>query len=217
MRVTKLVSQKRTPSRVNMYIDGDFHCGISLDTVAKYSLYEGCEIEEEKLKSIAYNEIRSRFLTRTVEYIARSLRTEYQIKRYIRELSLKKKGKWFNDISKEEVSKITGYVIQKLNKYGYIDDEKYAIAFIQSRIKNRPRGKSVLIGELLSKGVARELAEEKVNELVEDEISLLKKTYAKKFRESKITKEDRKKIEFLLRKGFSWDLIEQYIEDESRE
>ena len=41
MIVTKLEYQKRDPNRVNLYIDGKIFCGISDDTLAKESLYDG--------------------------------------------------------------------------------------------------------------------------------------------------------------------------------
>ena len=69
----------------------------------------------------------------------------------------------------------------------------------------------------MSKGVNKEIARKKVDELVEDEYEVLKRTYRKKFREENITIRDSKKIDFLKRKGFSWDLIEKLIKNESEE
>ena len=73
----------------------------------------------------------------------------------------------------------------------------------------------ILVAELMSKGMNRDLAQQKVDELVEDEYDVLKRIYEKKFKKQKITYDDRKKIDYLMRKGFSWDLIEQFINDES--
>ncbi|NMC09296.1 hypothetical protein GYA44_03155 [Candidatus Microgenomates bacterium] len=213
MKITKLASQKKDPSRVSMFLDNQFFCGISLDIVAKYSLYVGKEIADLESENIFKDEIQNRFLSRSVDYIARGPKTQFQVKKYLRELSLKQKGKWYSDISKEKLEDTIEYVLRKLNEYGYIDDGNFALLFVQSRIKNKPRGKAILISELLSKGVSRDIAEEKVNELVEDEYSMLKKVYEKKFKQEKITFEDRKKIDFLLRKGFNWDLIEQFINE----
>jgi SOS response regulatory protein OraA/RecX len=50
-----------------------------------------------------------------------------------------------------------------------------------------------------------------------DEYQVLKNTYRKKYKEEKISFEDTKKISFLQRKGFNWDLIERFINDESSE
>lgn len=217
MNVTRLYSQKKDPARVNMDIDGSFFCGLSLDTIAEFGVYEGKELDGEFLETILRSELERVFFARCVNYISRAPKTEFQILRYMRELYFKKKGKWYIDISKELFEDIEKKTISKLKKYSYIDDRNFATLFVQSRLKGKPRGKSVLIGELMSKGVKKEMAEEVVNEVVTDEYTVLKKMYEKKYREEGITREDRKKIEFLLRKGFSWDLIEQFINDESTE
>jgi len=215
MIVTLLESQKKDPSRVNLYIDGEFNCGISVNTIAKYSLYVGKEITQEVLDELFFSELESRFFDRAMGFLDRSPKTERQVRIYLKDLSFKKRGSWFDSLNAEMLSKIIEKVIAKLNEYQYIDDERFAELFVTSRMKNRPRGKDILLMELLSKGVAKDTAQKVINLLVEDESSLLKQTYQKKYKEEKITMNDRKKIDFLRRKGFNWDLIEQFINNES--
>jgi regulatory protein len=215
MIVTLLESQKKDPSRVNLYIDGEFNCGISVNTIAKYSLYVGKEITQEVLDELFFSELETRFFDRAMGFLDRSPKTERQIRIYLKELSFKKRGSWFDSLNAEMLSKIVEKVIEKLVEYQYIDDERFAELFVSSRIKNKPRGKDVLLMELLSKGVAKDTARKVINLLVEDEASLIKQTYQKKYKEEKITMNDRKKIDFLRRKGFNWDLIEQFINNES--
>lgn len=217
MKVTQLSSQKRDTSRANMYIDEEFFCGVSLNTLAKFNIYVGKEVEEKLLDEILVNELYNRFSDRAMSYISRSVKTEYQLRRYLKDLSFKKKDVWYSDIQKEKLEKIFNDVIKKLKEYGYVDDATFAEQFILSRIKNRPRGKSILISELISKGVSKDISVQKVNELVEDEFSVLVDTYRKKYKEEKITMQDRKKIDFLRRKGFNWELIEKYINNELEE
>lgn len=215
MKVTQLSSQKKDSSRVNMYIDGEFFCGLSLDSVAKFNIYDGLEIEYEQLQEILFEELKTKFSQRALSYVSKTVKTEFQLRRYLKTLSIKKKGSWYKEVEKEKLEEIFNEVIDKLNKYGYIDDEQFAQQFILSRIRNRPRGKMILVSELMSKGVDKEIARKKVEELVEDEYEVLKKTYEKKYKGENITIRDRKKIDFLKRKGFSWDLINKLIKDES--
>jgi regulatory protein len=215
MIVTLLESQKKDPSRVNLYIDGEFNCGISVNTIAKYGLYVGKEITQEILDDLFFSELESRFFDRAMGFLDRSPKTERQVRIYLKDLSFKKKGSWFDSLEGDMLSKIIEKVIGKLNEYQYIDDERFAELFVTSRMKNKPRGKDVLLMELLSKGVAKDTAQKVLTLLVEDEASLLKQTYEKKYKEEKITMNDRKKIDFLRRKGFNWDLIEQFINNES--
>ncbi|MDD2578169.1 MAG: RecX family transcriptional regulator [Candidatus Dojkabacteria bacterium] len=217
MKVTKLVSQKRDPDRVNMYIDEEFFCGISLDGIAKFNIYLGKELEESDLEEILFEELKNRFFQRAINYISRAIKTEVQLKRYLRELSFKKKGKWFTDVSKESLEEIINDTAERLKEYNYLNDEVFAEEFLQSRMKNRPRGKSVLLSELISKGVNAELAKEKVEELVEDEYVMLKRIYEKKYGNENMSIQDSKKIDFLRRKGFSWDLINEFLNNEFTE
>lgn len=216
MIVTALEQQKKDTSRLNMYIDGKFFCGLSVNIIAQYNIYQGKELNEDVLNEILFAELQSRFFDRSVSYLVRSPKTEFQIKRYIKDLFFKKKGKWFEDISKEDMELIQGNVIEKLHKYDYINDARYAELFISSRLKNKPRGRAILYGELLSKGVSKDIVRETLDSMLTDEYQVLKDTYRKKYKNEDISFEDTKKISFLQRKGFSWDLIERYINDESR-
>lgn len=216
MKVTQLSSQKKDSSRVNLYVDGEFFCGLSLDAVAKFGIYQGREIEEKELAEILVDELKNRFFQRAMSYISRAIKTEYQMRRYLKTLSIKKKGTWYKEIEEDQLEDIIEEIITKLKEYDYLDDEEFAFQFITSRIRTKPRGKQVLVSELMSKGVNKDLAKEKVDELVADEYDVLRRVYEKKYKGEKITIRDNKKIDFLKRKGFNWDLIKQLIEDESQ-
>lgn len=215
MIVTSLEAQKKDTSRISLYIDGLFSCGISANTLAKYSLYVGKEIGQETLDELFESELESRFFERAASFLTKSPKTEKQVKQYLKKLEFEKRGKWFDSLPNEKFEQICNSVVSRLKEYSLLDDEIYAELFVTSRTKNRPRGKDILIMELISKGVGKEVAINVVNRLVNDEYSLLESVYRKKYKEEKIGKEDRKKIDFLRRKGFNWDLIEQFINNES--
>jgi len=215
MKITALETQKRDSSRFNMYIDENFFCGVSLNVVAQFGIYQGKELLEDELNEILKAELRARFFDRAVSFLVRSPKTEFQVRRYLKDLAFKKKGKWFEEISKEDLSRIEEFVIKKLLEYEYLNDEKYAQLFVESRIKYKPRGKNILYGELISKGVSKDIVEKILNEMLGDEYAILVSTYRKRFKDQNVSFEDRKKIDFLRRKGFNWDLIEKFINDES--
>lgn len=217
MKVTQLVAQERNTERVSLFLDGKFACGLSLNTVAKYSIYIGQEIGEEEYVNILYDDLGQRLFNRAVDYLSSSVKTAKQIRTYLTNLLFKKKGSWYEELEKERREQLVEDTMQKLEKYSYLNDNEFAEAFIQSRIKNKPRGKNILLAELLSKGVSKEIAQEKLDELVDDEYAMLKRVYEKKYKEEEFGIRDRKKIDFLLRKGFSWDLIETLINEKSEE
>lgn len=214
MKITKLSSQKRDSNRVNMYIDEEFFCGVSLDGVAKFNLYLNKELNEELLEEILFEELKNRFFQRAINYLSKTIKTEFQLKTYLSNIAYKKKGKWYVDIPKDQIELVVNETISRLREYGYINDEEFAEQFIQSRIRNKPRGKTVLVSELISKGINIDLAKEKVEDLVEDEYGMLKRIYTKKYGGEILKRDNLKKINFLKRKGFNWDLINEFIDNE---
>lgn len=217
MRVTKIEYQKKDPNRVNLYIDEQFFCGISLDTLASENLYEGLDIEQEVIDRILERDLKSRFLMRVTEYLSRSPKTEFQVLKYLKELRYKKKGAWFKEDVDIDWEKLFNEIVNKLKEYKYIDDREFAKSFVSSRLRNKPRGKSVLISELISKGVSKDIAQEVCNENITDELDLIRKTFEKKYRNQTFDISNQKMIAYLFRKGFSWDLIEQFSQYEPEE
>ena len=215
MRVSKIEYQKRDPNRVNLYIDEEFFCGISLDTLASENLYEGLEITQEVLDRIVQRDLRSRFLTRVTEYLSHSPKTEFQVYRYLKNLKFKKKNIWFKEEIYLDWDTLFDEIVGKLKEYKYIDDESFARSFVSSRLRNKPRGKSVLISELISKGVSKDIAEMVCNEDIPDELEVLKNTFEKKYRDKKFDIKDSKMVGFLQRKGFNWDLIQQFSQNDT--
>jgi regulatory protein len=215
MKITALESQRKDPTRVSVFVDGLFYCGVSVNNIAKYAIYTGKEVDEKTLEDMKFSELVERFFNRAASFLERSPKTEKQVRQYLRELAYKKKGQWFEQLDDDVQGKIKEMVIGKLFEYKYLDDERYAEVFVSSRLRNKPRGKDVLLMELISKGVPKDIATKVLNKMVEDEYELLKQAYEKKFKDEKMTMDDRKKIDFLRRKGFKWDLIEQYINNES--
>lgn len=217
MVITQISVQKKDPSRVNIFVDGIFACGISVDVLAKENLYEGKEISSELIDQIIKEDLFNRFLSRIVDNLSKTPKTEFQVRKYLKELKFKKKNTWYDEDTDIGWEDLFNSVIKKLEEYKYLDDESYARSFVSSRIRNKPRGKSILINELMSKGVNKEIAERVCNELVTDEYDLLVTTFRKKFKGIKFDKSNTKMVGFLVRKGYNWDLIERFAQNELEE
>ena len=215
MVITKIEYQKKDPERVNIYVDGEFFCGISLNVLAKENLYEGLTVDEQTLDRILKEDLESRFMNRAVEYLSHTAKTEFQVRKYLRDLKFKKKDIWFKEDVVLDWDNLFNQIIDSLKKYKYIDDEEFARSFVQSRLRVKPRGKSILISELLSKGVSKEIAQRVCDEEIKDEMDVLRDTFKKKYKEERFNIQNQKMVSYLLRKGFSWDLIEQFERNES--
>lgn len=217
MKITEILPQKKKKDRFNLYIDDEFFCGISSLTLTKENLYKGLDIDDERLDKVLSLELENQVFERVLNNISNNPKTEFQVVRYIKHLFFKKKGDWFAKGVEIDEKKILENVVKRLKDYNFLDDESYARMFVEGRIKNKPRGKMVLISELRRKGISKDTAQRVCDELVQDEYALLNKIYTKRYGEEKLTKQDTKKIQYLQRKGFSWDLIQTLITDDTGE
>ena len=203
MVITKIEYQKKDPERVNIYVDGKFFCGISIDTLALENLYEGLEVDDNLLDRILKEDLEKRFLNRAVEYLSHTIKTEFQVRQYLKNLKFKKKDVWFNENIQLDWDLLFEQIIDSLKKYKYIDDEEFAHAFVQSRLNVKPRGKSVLISELLSKGVNKEIAQRVCDQEITDELDVLRNAFRKRFKDEKFNIRNQKMVGYLLEKGLT--------------
>lgn len=162
------------------------------EIIVKYSLGVG-EIDDEKFKRAVKESMEKIAFNVAVKYASSKLKTEKLIRDYL---------------YKKEFKKATILpVIEKLKEYGVIDDKIY----MESYIKSNPNfSKNKLKQKLIMSGISKDLIDEKLNDL-EDEDSCL--TNAKKFLKNKIM--DQKTREKLIRRltylGYSWDSINSVL------
>ncbi len=211
-KIQKTQTVKKSPSKVKVSFEENSYI-ISVNTFAHFALYDGKEVEDSELEEILVYDLRSDLLERCINYITYSPRTQSQVRDYIMKY-LKKIGVLELNIDSENLIE---EIIEKLKEFKYINDYDYAELFVKSRIKNKPKSRYFLLSELLSKGIDKELANEVLDSLMPDSLEMLRRVYEKKFRDEPITFEDKKKITYLQRKGFSWDDISQFVNSFNKE
>ena len=196
MKITGLKVQSKDKNRCNLYIDGDFKCGISVEATYKYGLKIGAEITNDMLNEVIFSSQKSQALTKAINYVSKSLKTKKQVKDYLL-------GKDFN-------IDIVYFVIDKLKEYGYIDDVEYSRKYIELNSKNK--GERLIDYNLMQKGVKKEdiyLARESA---VVDNFSSILTIVEKRLKNKEITRELLSKTyKYLIGKGFSYDDIDKVI------
>ena len=120
-------------------------------------------------------------------------------------VKLSKKG-----FSREAVSS----ALDRLVSAGFLDDRRFAEAWVRSRLRSRPEGPSRLRGALMSRGiggsVAREAVETVLEELGDDEAEeAMERAWDKLSRRSGIT--DEKLLAALVRRGFQVSRVRALI------
>ena len=194
--ITKLEVQKRNKQKVNMYLDGEFRCGLTAESVVRNGLKAGDELSEEKLEEILFTSETEIAFNKACDYISRAMKTAKQTSDY-----LKKKG--FDE-------KVADRAVKKLCGYGYVDDCRYAELFVEN---SGTKGARRLISELTARGVPKETAvsaAEKISpEAALENVTALAEKY---MRSKEPTMENLVKLQrFLLSRGFDYDAVLQAI------
>ena len=104
-------------------------------------------------------------------------------------------------------------VCADLEKNHYLDDRKFAENFLLSLMRRKNASRLVLARKLAEKGIPREIADELLDKAYTDEDSFeaVKNSAEKLMRKKGISRE--KLIQSLLRKGFCYSDINEYIKD----
>ena len=107
---------------------------------------------------------------------------------------------------------IVDEVIEKLKSYGYLNDEVFAKNLAASKLRQKPMGKRLLQQKLalkkLDKETVAEAIEKAFDETPEDE--LIERAIVKRLRlkgKPKDRDDAKKFYDYLLRQGFSYDLV----------
>ncbi len=195
MIVTKIQQQKKDPEKYNIYIDGEYAFALIMRDILYFKIKENMPIEEDKYNFIINETVYIKAQSKALDYLGYKMRTEYEIRRKLQEES-------YNEDVIERV-------VEFLKKYGYIDDLKYAQSYIRQVLRLKPMGSYGIKMKLREYGVKDIVIEEALFSMEIDEeeyaFELLKKKIGSK--EDITDKEKKKYHDFLLRRGYSYDII----------
>lgn len=197
--ITKIKSQKNK-KRVNIYLDGKFAFGLNADNFLKACLKIGQELTEKQVEELIFKNESQKLLDKTYRLLSFRPRSEKEIHDYLKK--------------KKALPKLSSWVIKKLKVQKMINDQTFAVWWVEQRSTFRPRGKMGLRMELAQKGINREIAGKVIDEMV-DELALAQKAAQKKMKAlNKLDDQEfRKKMAaFLSRRGFSWETIKTVID-----
>jgi regulatory protein len=191
-KITAITVQKNSPSRVNIYLDGEFAFGLARITAAW--LKNGDELSDEKIAKLQDEDSRERAYQQAMLFLSYRARSEKEIRQ---------------NLKKHEYS--TGVIedtLERLRKAGLANDNEFARAWVENRNTFRPRSKKALAIELRQKGLDDEAIQASLSNV--DEEALAYETGLK--RATRLTSlersEFRKKLsEFLIRRGFSYSVV----------
>ncbi len=161
----------------------------------------GDDLDEQTVDTLKSAEAESRAKNIAINYLSYRPRSSKEIT-----FHLTKKG-----FKHECAENVTRY----LQSIKMIDDNKFAHAFVRDSLKRKPTGQALLRQQLLAKGISSAMADTVLAELVSPQSQQASALQAAKRKiqltqhvTKKIDTEKRKKriLDFLLRRGFSYEI-----------
>ncbi len=203
-QVISVVPRKRKRNWRILHFDTGEQLEVPTILIEQWELTEGRSLSETdftRLQQLSrYHQAREAAL----HYIAYKPRTTQQVQKRLRD-------KGFAPDTIEEV-------IRYLQAYHYLDDAAYAEAFIQSYIQRKPSGWYRVRSELRRRGIADELIEALLSSFADEEqqMHLARQAAERKLRTLRAKPVEKRRsllIQFLQRRGFSWEIIRAIVEE----
>lgn len=204
MIISSIEKQKKDKKRYNIYLEGEFFCGLYEDTILKYGLAAGDGVSESELSDIRSFDEYLYGKKAAMDYLSYRIRTKEEVRRKLR---LKK-------LSESTIEK----VIEHLVELNLLNDEEFARQLITEKIKRKPIGRRLLKQKLFEKGIPSATGEEVMQKIFSevDEKELAFRNFAKYYKKVKdleISERKRKVFDYLARKGFEFDIVNEVIRE----
>jgi len=191
-KITAIEAQKRTPNRVNIYLDGEFAFGLSRIIAAW--LRVGQELDEEKIERLQVEEARERAFQQAMLFLSYRARSESEIRQNLRK----------HEIPAEVIEQ----TLERLRQAGLANDGQFARAWVENRGTFRPRSRRMLAMELRQKGLNEEAVTSAMEDVDDEALAYqAAQKRAPRFKDLEWIEFRKKLSEFLARRGFSYSVI----------
>jgi regulatory protein len=200
MPVITSIKVQKNGKRLNIYLDGKFGFGLDLENFVKFGLKVEQSFTEEKIKEIIKKAEFQMTLDKLLRFATTRPRSESEVRGWL-------KRKRVHKSLQEDL-------FDKLKHLELINDENFARWWVEQRLQFKPKSKRILIDELKIKGIKKEIIEDVLESTEVDEVKIAKDLLEKKkYKWEKLSSLEakRKMTEYLVRKGFSWEVIKQAI------
>lgn len=190
--ITGLKVQKRNQNRINVYLDGDFSFGLARIVAAWLKV--GDVLDQGKIDQLQKHDTLEIAYQRALNLLGTRARSRQEIT-----ARLVKSG-----FDQEAID----HVLTRLTENRLIDDEQFAMAWVDNRNTFRPRSHRMLAIELRHKGIPDPIIQKTIGG-TEPETELayrLSTQYARKISKFDLQEFKRRLSGYLVRRGFGYDI-----------
>ncbi len=197
MRVTAIERPPRK-RRYDVRIDDARVVPLSREVLAAANLSVGQEVDDSLVAELEAAEARHTAMTAALRLLSYRHRSEREM--------------WDALRSRRIPEAIAGETLDRLRQLRLLDDQAFAEAWTESRQRNSPRGRRMLLAELAQKGVEREVAEASVAAIDEEDAALRAGRKRARTLGGLEFREFRRRLgDFLARRGFGYEVCEAAV------
>jgi regulatory protein len=205
--ITSILRTDDDPPRLVVFVDGAEAFTVSEELAAELGLAEGAEVAPEDTRTLDRHDDREKAREAALRLLAVRARSEGEL-----DDRLKRKG--FDERTSAEV-------VSRLKNVGLVDDEDFARAWVDEKLRLRPCGPRRLVQELLTRRVPRAVADRVVAETFSehDELEVARRAAAPKVRSQAKLEPAKRRARlqsFLLRRGFSYEVASTLVKEMER-
>lgn len=214
-RITSIEPQKSFKSRsrtgritrFNIFIDDKFAFSLDEKIIADEKLQVGINLTQAQIEKIIKSDKGARLFDTSLKFLSVRPRSEKEIKDYLSKKIARRENLKFSQASQSPIIPI---VINKLNKFNYVNDKEFAIWWIKARVKGA-KGPRIIQAELVKKGIDKSLIQELLINAPSSKksaIEILRKKSARWKNLSEIQFKQ-KVVTFLASRGYDWETIQE--------
>lgn len=199
--ITGLKAEGKDKKRYKVSLNGSYFCTLQAETIVKNNFKIGMMVDEKKLEQIQLENEKLTAFEKSLKLISTRYKTKRELQRYLEE--------------KGYLPEVIRYCLNKLTEYGYIDDNRFAEAYVTHHAEKN--GINKIRQELFAKGVREEIIDESLKGIGNQsaQIRILVEKYMKNKED---TRENKIKLyRYLTGKGFTSDEILNVIRGEVEE
>lgn len=198
MKITDVKQQVKRSDRYSIYIDNKFSFALSDTELLRLGLYSGQELTAEELSGLKDNSVLDKARYQALGQLARRMRSEWELRDYLKR--------------KAYVPEVVDQTITWLTDYGYVDDRKFAEAWVNNRRLLKPVSTRRLHQELRQKRVSEEIIGLALSDDQTDDRQALRELIERKRKQTKY-QDKLKLMQYLSRQGFNYDDIKSVIDE----
>ena len=226
LQITAIKPALKNEHRVNVFVNDSYEFSLDLAQVVDFKLKVGQTITTEKLNEYKHASEFGKLYQRTLEWVLSRPHSIKETRDYLnrklkkretenrqavrnRKRSKEDREKYHLQtkelplFSNDDIEKIVAQLIER----DYLDDEKFAKTYLENRNARKGSSLKKLRLELIKKGIDSQIIDELLTNNIRNDEEEIQKIIAKK----RARYDDEKLTQYLLRQGFSYELVRQFV------